>query len=63
MDDHRRDILFKCFCEARRSQAFFTKCLEKEITEEEREFLFKLIEESAKTSCKILQSCIKLSSK
>ncbi|MFY0521058.1 S8 family peptidase [Lysinibacillus sp. UGB7] len=44
-----KSLLFKCFCEARKSQAFFTQCLKENSSEYEREFLVSLIQESAST--------------
>lgn len=49
--------LLKCFCESRRSQAFYTKCLDENSSEEETDFLTNLIQESAKTSNEIKQFC------
>ncbi|TYR78892.1 S8 family peptidase [Priestia megaterium] len=52
-----KDMLLKCFCEARRTQAFFTKCLDENSSEEEREFILELIQNSASTSEKIKEFC------
>ncbi|KYD24274.1 hypothetical protein B4113_2479 [Geobacillus sp. B4113_201601] len=52
-----REMLLKCFCEARKTQAFFTKCLDENSTEEEKEFIAELVKEYAKTSNKILEYC------
>jgi major intracellular serine protease len=53
------DLLLKCFCESRRIQAFYTKCLEENVSEEGRVFLMKLVEGSTETSKKIKEYCIK----
>lgn len=52
-----QEMLLKCFCEARKTQAFFTKCLDENSTEEEKEFIAELVQEYAKTSKKILEFC------
>jgi len=52
-----QEMLLKCFCEARKTQAFFTKCLDENSTEEEKEFIAELVKEYAKTSKKILEFC------
>jgi major intracellular serine protease len=54
-----REMLLKCFCEARKTQAYFTKCLDEESSKEEREFILELVQESAKTSNKIKEFCEK----
>ncbi|MFC9541353.1 S8 family peptidase [Lysinibacillus sp. NPDC056959] len=45
-----KSLLLKCFCEARKSQAFFTQCLNEYSTENERELLISLIQESVSTA-------------
>lgn len=57
LKDKNRDMLLKCFCEARRTQAFFTKCLDEGSTDEEKEFLIDLVQESAETTKKIKKFC------
>lgn len=57
MEIKNRDMLLKCYCEARKTQAFFTKCLDENSSEEEREFILELVKESAKTSRKIREFC------
>ncbi|TKI66440.1 intracellular serine protease [Lysinibacillus mangiferihumi] len=52
-----QSLLLKCFCEARRSQAFFTQCLKENSTEDEREFLISLIQESASAAMHIKNLC------
>lgn len=52
-----KSLLLKCFCEARKSQAFFTQCLNENSTENEREFLISLIQESASTAMHIKNIC------
>lgn len=54
-----REMLIKCFCEARKTQAYFTKCLDLESSDEERDFLLELVKESANTSKKIKEFCEK----
>lgn len=54
-----REMLLKCFCEARRTQAYFTKCLDEKSTKEEKDFILELVRESAKTSNKIREFCEK----
>lgn len=57
LERKNRDMLLKCFCEARRTQAFFTKCLDEHASEEERTFMIELIKKSAETSKKIKDFC------
>lgn len=45
-----KSLLLKCFCEARKSQAFFTQCLNEYSTENERELLISLIQDSVSTA-------------
>ncbi|ELK46803.1 hypothetical protein D479_09055 [Halobacillus sp. BAB-2008] len=52
-----RENLIKCFCEARKSQALYTKCLPKATTKEEKDLLMSLVETSAATSEKIREFC------
>ncbi|MEX3625337.1 S8 family peptidase [Viridibacillus arvi] len=52
-----KSLLMKCFCEARKSQAFFTQCLNENSTENERKFLISLIQESATTAMHIKKLC------
>lgn len=54
-----REMLLKCFCEARKTQAYFTKCLDEQSTKEEKDFILELVKESAKTSNKIREFCEK----
>lgn len=54
-----REMLLKCFCEARKTQAYFTKCLDEQSTKAEKDFILDLIKESAKTSNKIREFCKK----
>lgn len=42
--------LLQCLCEARRTQALYTKCLNEAVTEEEKEFLGELVKDVARTS-------------
>lgn len=56
-----KSLLLKCFCEARKSQAFFTKCLNGNLKENERNFLISLIQESASTADNIKKLCQNLS--
>jgi len=51
------ELILKCFCEARKSQAFFTKCLNESSNEQERQFLIKLIQESAVKATYIKELC------
>ncbi|ARP44625.1 Intracellular serine protease (plasmid) [Geobacillus thermodenitrificans] len=57
METINREKLLKCFCEARKTQAFFTKCLDENSSIEEREFLLELVKESAQISNKIMDIC------
>lgn len=50
-------LLLKCFCEARKSQAFFTRCLDDSLTEKERALLHSLIQESASRANQIKYLC------
>ncbi|MGE7692017.1 S8 family peptidase [Lysinibacillus sp. NPDC097214] len=52
-----KSLLLKCFCEARKTQAFFTQCLNEDSTEYERKFLISLIQESASTAMHIKNLC------
>lgn len=52
-----RDLLMKCFCETRRSQAFFTKCLDETLPDQDKEFLQDIIIDLATTSKKIQEFC------
>ncbi|WP_027410584.1 hypothetical protein [Anoxybacteroides tepidamans] len=69
IDDHpdrkqlNYEILLKCFCEARKTQAFFTKCLDENSTEAEKELIAELVKEYAKASNKILEYCNSFSKK
>lgn len=54
-----REMLIKCFCEVRKTQAYFTKCLDEDSSDAEREFLLELIQESVNTSKKIKKFCEK----
>lgn len=55
-----KSLLLKCFCEARKSQAFFTQCLNEQSSDKEREFLISLIKESASTASYIKNMCAKV---
>lgn len=59
MSEKNRDLLIKCFCEARKTQAYFTKCLDLELSSEDREFLLELIKDSASASNKVKEFCEK----
>lgn len=59
MNENSQEIMIKCFCESRKAQAFYTRCLDENSSEEEKEFLMHLIKESALTSRKILDFCKK----
>lgn len=52
-----KSLLLKCFCEARKTQAFFTQCLSEQSSEKERSFLISLIKESASTASYIKNVC------
>ncbi|CAM3997763.1 hypothetical protein [Mesobacillus zeae] len=49
--------ILDCFCEARKTQAFYTRCLDADLTEEERDLILALIMESATVSNKISRFC------
>lgn len=55
--DVSKELLIKCFCEARKTQAFLTRCLDENSTEHDREFLIGLIQEAAATSNKVKKMC------
>lgn len=57
---NKNDILLKCFCEARKTQAYFTKCLDENSTIEERNFMLELVKDAAKTSNKIKDFCLNM---
>ncbi|ONK21638.1 hypothetical protein BLX87_20680 [Bacillus sp. VT-16-64] len=44
------DKLLQCLCESRRTQAFYTKCLNEAVTEEEKDFLGELVKDATRTS-------------
>lgn len=50
-------LLLKCFCEARKTQSFFTQCLTESSSEKERAFLISLIQESASRANQIKYLC------
>lgn len=52
-----KTLLLKCFCEARKSQSFFTQCLTDSSTEKERAFLISLVQESASRANQIKYLC------
>lgn len=52
-----KTLLLECFCEARKSQAYFTKCLEKAQNKKERDFILSLIVEAAQTANYIKDYC------
>lgn len=56
-DTIEKSLLLKCFCEARKTQAFYTQCLTEQSSEKEREFLISLIKESASTASYIKNMC------
>lgn len=49
--------LLKCFCEARRTQSFYTTCLVNAETEEEKEFFGELVKVATRTSNEIKEFC------
>jgi major intracellular serine protease len=49
--------LLECFCESRKTQAFYSKCIDEAQTEEEKDFLRELVKMAAKTSNEIKQFC------
>ncbi|MDE4086838.1 hypothetical protein PO902_17465 (plasmid) [Planococcus maritimus] len=52
------DKLFKCYCHARESQAFFTKCLDDDsYTAKEKDMIYELVTDSVKMSEKIKEYC------
>jgi len=51
------ELLLKCYCEARKSQSFFTKCLTKAKNEKEKTLLLKLIQEMSDNSNYIKNVC------
>ena len=52
--------LFKCYCHARREQAFYTKCLDQNnYTSREKELIYELVRDSMNMSNKIKQLCTK----
>lgn len=59
MDKKDHNLVLKCFCENRKTQAFFTSCLQEYTSREEQEFLIDLIQEYASTSRKIKEFCKK----
>ncbi|WP_342470894.1 hypothetical protein [Ureibacillus sp. FSL K6-3587] len=60
MTEKEKELILKCFCESRRTQAFYSNCLTEDISEEGREFLLELVQETAKTSNKIKDYCMEV---
>lgn len=54
-----RELLLKCFCEARRSQSFFTKCIDDNNSSQDRELLIDIVKDAANISEKIRLYCEK----
>lgn len=54
-----KEMLFKCFCQARKTQSYFTHCLDEKASKEERDFILDLIKESAESANKIREFCKK----
>ncbi len=57
MSKKNSEILTKCFCEARKTQSFFTKCLDLSLSNEDEDFLHELIIDSAIIANKIKGYC------
>ncbi|GAA0464250.1 hypothetical protein GCM10008935_19990 [Alkalibacillus silvisoli] len=52
--------IFKCYCQARKAQAFYSKCLDQhDSSPEEKEIIYELIADAAKTSKKLRDYCSK----
>lgn len=51
------ELILKCFCESRKTQAFFSKCLSENLSETERSFIIELIKDSSNLSEKISNYC------
>ncbi|WP_042477593.1 S8 family peptidase [Bacillus ndiopicus] len=52
-----KELLIKCFGEVRKTQAFFTQCLNDYCSPEDKEFLISLIQESKSTTNKLKKLC------
>lgn len=55
----KHETLIKCYCESRKNQAFYTKCLNDAVSIGERDFLIELIKKTAITSNQIRKMCSK----
>lgn len=56
--------MITCYCKARETQAFFTRCLDsKELGENERELIYELIKNASQSSRMIKQYCSNVDSK
>ncbi len=54
----KRENLFQCYCQARKAQAFYSKCLDQhDYSPEEKELLYEIIADAAKTSNKLKNYC------
>ncbi|MEO4052898.1 S8 family peptidase [Solibacillus sp. CAU 1738] len=52
-----RQLLLQCFCEARKTQAFYTKCLSNSSSKESYELLIELVQNSTNTANRIKEFC------
>lgn len=52
--------LLHCFCDARKTQAYYTKCLDTVSTAEEKQFLLELVSEATKNSNRIKELCLSI---
>ncbi len=57
MSEGRKERLFQCFCEARKVQGFFSKCLDQNCTKEEKELFLDLVQDYTRASNKIKEYC------
>ncbi len=58
MNQDQKERLFRCFCEARKTQGFFSSCLDQSSTKEERDVLIELVQDYTRASNKIKDYCL-----
>ncbi|WP_157860756.1 hypothetical protein [Bacillus sp. LL01] len=54
----RNETIYKCYCQARKAQAFYSKCLDNtNFSPREKEIIYELIKEAAETSNRLKAYC------
>jgi hypothetical protein len=59
MSSVRNEQLFRCFCEARKIQGFFTECLNQCCEKEEEDLLAELVKDYTRAANRIKSFCSK----